>query len=90
MTAKIDLHLHSTASDGKLTPKQLIDRALEKGIPAIALTDHNTAEGLRFLQFSCSFYAVKCMIPICATFLSQRFDNCKLITCFQVRSYWQT
>ena len=42
---KIDLHLHSTASDGRLSPKEIIDLALQKKIPAIAITDHDTIEG---------------------------------------------
>lgn len=41
-----DLHDHSTASDGTLTPSQLVDLAVEKGLSAIALTDHNNIEGL--------------------------------------------
>lgn len=40
---KIDLHMHSTHSDGVLTPKELIDYAVEKEIPAIAITDHDKA-----------------------------------------------
>lgn len=43
---KWDLHLHSTASDGKCTPQQLIDAAKEKGIAVIALTDHHTVNNL--------------------------------------------
>lgn len=39
---KWDLHLHSIASDGKCTPKELVDVAVEKGIAVIALTDHHT------------------------------------------------
>ncbi len=38
---KIDLHIHSTHSDGVLNPKELIDYAVEKGISAIAITDHD-------------------------------------------------
>ena len=45
-TQHIDLHCHSTASDGRLTPAQLIDRAHEVGLKAIALTDHDTLAGL--------------------------------------------
>lgn len=41
-----DLHTHSTYSDGTLTPAQLIALAQEKGLCAIALTDHNTVAGL--------------------------------------------
>lgn len=42
----IDLHCHSTASDGTLTPSKLIDLARESGLKALALTDHDTLEGL--------------------------------------------
>ncbi len=38
----IDLHLHSTGSDGSQTPSQIIDSALELKLKAIALTDHDT------------------------------------------------
>ncbi|PKF80377.1 phosphatase [Vibrio sp. vnigr-6D03] len=43
---KIDLHSHTTASDGRLTPSQLIDRALEFGLHTLAITDHDTVDGL--------------------------------------------
>ncbi len=46
MTKIYDLHCHSTASDGFLTPTQLIDRAVEKGVTDLALTDHDTVNGL--------------------------------------------
>ncbi len=42
----IDLHLHSTASDGALTPTELVLRAQELGMQTIALTDHDTLDGL--------------------------------------------
>ena len=42
----IDLHTHSTCSDGTFSVKELIDRAHEKGLAAIALTDHDTVEGI--------------------------------------------
>jgi len=42
----IDLHLHSTASDGVLTPKELVKKAAELGINAIALTDHDSVDGV--------------------------------------------
>lgn len=41
-----DLHTHSVFSDGTFTPAELIDGALEAELSAIALTDHNTVEGL--------------------------------------------
>lgn len=42
----IDLHTHSDKSDGSLSPSALIDHAAEKGLSAIALTDHDTTDGL--------------------------------------------
>ncbi|KKM66549.1 hypothetical protein LCGC14_1480040, partial [marine sediment metagenome] len=38
----IDLHLHSTGSDGTDTPSQIIDKALDLKLKSIALTDHDT------------------------------------------------
>ncbi len=42
----VDLHCHSTASDGALAPSVLIARAHERGVRLLALTDHDTLEGL--------------------------------------------
>ena len=42
----IDLHCHSRASDGTLTPTELIERANERGVTHLALTDHDTIDGL--------------------------------------------
>ena len=42
----IDLHMHSTYSDGSQTPEQLILEAKAKGLSAIALTDHDTIDGI--------------------------------------------
>jgi 3',5'-nucleoside bisphosphate phosphatase len=42
----IDLHAHSTASDGSLPPERLIELALDLGLHALALTDHDTLDGL--------------------------------------------
>lgn len=46
-TPIVDLHVHSTRSDGTFTPTELVDYALEKGLSAFALTDHDTTEGLQ-------------------------------------------
>ena len=45
-TRKIDLHVHSTFSDGTYTPEQLVDAAFEAGLSAIAITDHDTTDGV--------------------------------------------
>ena len=41
-----DLHVHSTFSDGTLTPRQLLQLACDAGLSAVALTEHNTVTGL--------------------------------------------
>lgn len=47
MTEKIyDLHCHSTASDGVLTPTELVQRAFEQGVNVLALTDHDSIGGI--------------------------------------------
>lgn len=43
---KIDLHTHTTASDGIFPPRELIDLAMRSGVIAMAMTDHDTVEGL--------------------------------------------
>ena len=42
----IDLHTHSTASDGSMSPRELVAHAKEKGLYALALTDHDTVDGI--------------------------------------------
>ncbi len=46
----VDLHVHSTASDGTYTPSELVDYAIKKGLAAIALTDHDTVAGLQEIR----------------------------------------
>lgn len=43
----IDLHLHTTYSDGSLTPENLIKKAKQIGYSAIAITDHDTLQGIK-------------------------------------------
>src|SRR5687768_13863644 len=42
----IDLHAHTTASDGSLSPTQLVAMAKEIGLRALSITDHDTVDGL--------------------------------------------
>ena len=42
----IDLHSHSTVSDGLLTPTQLVEHAAARGVEVLALTDHDDIGGL--------------------------------------------
>ncbi|MDF7669610.1 PHP domain-containing protein [Orbaceae bacterium ESL0721] len=41
-----DLHSHTTASDGVLTPTALVNHAAERGINYLAITDHDTIKGV--------------------------------------------
>lgn len=42
----VDLHCHTTASDGLLTPTGVVERAHERGVGVLAITDHDTLDGL--------------------------------------------
>jgi predicted metal-dependent phosphoesterase TrpH len=44
--SRVDLHIHSTASDGKLSPVEVVREATEKGLSYIALADHDTVDGI--------------------------------------------
>lgn len=46
LSSPIDLHCHSTASDGTLPPSELVTLAHERGVNHLALTDHDTVNGL--------------------------------------------
>lgn len=58
----IDLHCHSTYSDGSLTPEQLVEEAVKIGLKALALTDHDTTAGVpRFLAAAAG--TALCAVP---------------------------
>jgi 3',5'-nucleoside bisphosphate phosphatase len=75
---RIDLHCHSTASDGTLTPAELVTAAAKAGLDVMAITDHDTTggwqaaadarpEGLRLVrgaELSCRWYRVQPSIPL--------------------------
>lgn len=44
--SRIDLHIHSTASDGRFSPAEIIGKAATLGLTVIALTDHDTVDGI--------------------------------------------
>lgn len=46
----VDLHTHTTFSDGTFSPSELINYAIEKGLSAIAITDHDTVAGVKSLN----------------------------------------
>ena len=47
MAEQCDLHTHSVFSDGSYTPAQIINEAVEKGLSAVAICDHNTIDGVK-------------------------------------------
>lgn len=49
-TSTIDLHMHSTASDGALAPSALLERCAAAGLRVVSLTDHDSTEGLAEAQ----------------------------------------
>src|SRR5690349_3231446 len=53
-TDMVDLHLHTTASDGHLSPAELVAAAREAGRPAISITDHDTTAGIADARASAS------------------------------------
>ncbi|MCK9395910.1 MAG: PHP domain-containing protein, partial [Methylobacter sp.] len=59
MTENYDLHCHSTASDGALSPTELVQRAHEHGVTALALTDHDTVAGLDEAQTAATATGIK-------------------------------
>jgi len=63
MASLADLHSHSTFSDGRLTPTQLIDLAHRNGVRVMALTDHDTVDGLPEALEAASRYPDFTLIP---------------------------
>lgn len=62
MIENYDLHCHSTASDGVLSPTELVLRAHEHGVTSLALTDHDTVAGLSEAQTAATAAGIK-LIP---------------------------
>lgn len=68
----IDLHVHSTASDGSESPTEVVRRAAHKGLTSIALTDHDTISGIAEASASASTNGIE-LIP--GTELSVKWDR---------------
>lgn len=54
----IDLHTHSTASDGTFSPTQLVEHAYELGVSVLALTDHDTIDGIHEARICAEKYGI--------------------------------
>lgn len=55
----VDLHTHSTLSDGSVTPTGLVEHAAQIGLSAVALTDHDTLEGISEAQTAASHHGIE-------------------------------
>jgi predicted metal-dependent phosphoesterase TrpH len=60
---KADLHIHSTASDGKLTPADVVLEAAKRGLSFIALADHDNVDGIAPAQAAASAFPGLKIIP---------------------------
>lgn len=70
---KIDLHSHTTASDGRLNVDQLIDRAVEFNLDALAITDHDTVDALAPAR----------------AYIAERGYSLRLINGIEISTVWQ-
>ena len=61
--SQVDLHLHTNESDGRLTPTELIDVAGKRGMRVIAVTDHDSTEGLEAAFAEAKKYPNLVVIP---------------------------
>jgi predicted metal-dependent phosphoesterase TrpH len=59
MAALIDLHTHSSHSDGVLPPAELVARAAARGVGLLALTDHDTTAGCEEARAACEAAAIR-------------------------------
>jgi len=59
----VDLHMHTTISDGVLTPTQLVDLVASNGVHVMALTDHDTTNGLQEAFAAAQKYPQLTLIP---------------------------
>jgi predicted metal-dependent phosphoesterase TrpH len=60
---EVDLHLHTTESDGRLTPTELIEMVVQRGLKVVAVTDHDTTDGLEVAWKSAAAYPELSVIP---------------------------
>ncbi|MEP1150111.1 MAG: PHP domain-containing protein [Balneola sp.] len=62
MPAKVDLHIHTTCSDGQLSPEEVLKLASQKNLKAVAITDHDTFEGYKLAKPFAEEYDIE-LIP---------------------------
>jgi predicted metal-dependent phosphoesterase TrpH len=70
----IDLHMHTTASDGSSTPAVLVREVIDAGLTTIAITDHDTADGFRALRPLAEGQGLTCVAGIEITAVQDGHD----------------
>jgi predicted metal-dependent phosphoesterase TrpH len=63
MTAGVDLHSHTTASDGTLSPAELVRAAVKRGVRVLAITDHDSTEGLAAARAEAAQHPLLTIVP---------------------------
>ena len=82
-----DLHSHSRFSDGTLSPTELVKLAEAQGISALALTDHNTSEGLpEFMEAGRQSSVIT--VPGCEISTEWNKNEIHIVGLFFRRKYW--
>ena len=46
MTGKVDLHIHTSVSDGRFSPEEIVSQAVKLGVNTIAICDHDNTDGV--------------------------------------------
>lgn len=63
MTGGVDLHSHTTASDGTLTPAELVRAAVKRGVRVLAITDHDSTGGLEAARAEAARHPPLTIVP---------------------------
>ena len=70
----IDLHLHTTASDGRCTPRELVERAARAGVAVMSVTDHDTVAAVTDVRAAARVYGVRVVTGIEITAVEHQRD----------------
>lgn len=84
--SKGDFHIHTTASDGKLNPIEVVKLAKEKNVDIIAITDHNTTKGIPEAINAGFKYGIK-VIPGIELSVRYNYNKIHILGYFRTESY---
>lgn len=83
---KVDFHVHTNASDGIISPKKVVDRAYKNGVSILAITDHDTVNGLPEAINEAKFKDIK-LIPAVEFSCNHNNESIHLLGFFKDDSY---